>query len=566
MSGARDYAAIARRYATAVVAGREPACQWVRLACRRHLDDLRRERDRRFAYRFDRGRAAKVCRFVELLPHIKGPKAGQPLVLEPWQVFVVAVVFGWLVKATGRRRFRRAYIEVPRGNGKSALTSPIGLYLLAADGESGAEVYSAATTRDQARIVFQMAREMVRRSPDLRDALGVQVHAQAITVLSEASKFEALSADAHTLDGLNVHGGLIDELHAHRTREVYDVIETGCGKREQPLLWVITTAGSNQRGICYEVRSYVQKVLAGTVQDDAQFGVIYTIDEGDDWREEAIWRKANPNWGVSVQPDHVAQLAAKAMQLPSATANFLTKHLDVWVNADLQWLPPGAWAACADRGLSAEQFAGAPCVIGLDLASKTDVAAALRLFRDDWVGDDQPSYTVFARFYLPEARIEQDGTGMYRGWRDSGWLVETPGDVIDFTTIEEHLLDDSRLHEVREIAYDPWQATQLAQRLQAQGALAVEFRNTVGNFSPAMKELEALTRARRIRHDGNPVLEWMFSNVVCHYDAKENVYPRKERPENKIDGVVALITALGRWMAQPAPARSVYEERGFFEV
>ena len=240
-----------------------------------------------------------------------------PIHLEPWQVFVLTTVFGW-IKPDGKRRFRRSFVEIPRGNAKSTISSALALYMLAADGEGGSEVYSLATTRDQARIVFGDAQTMARQSAGFRNRFGVTVGAHNIHVLKTSSKFEALSAEGSTLDGLNIHFGCIDELHAHKTRTVYDVVETGTGKRDNSLLWVITTAGSNRAGICYEVRTFVTKLLDGMFEDDSQFGIIYGLDNGDDWVTEASLIKANSNWGVSVRPEVLLPLQAKAMQLPSA--------------------------------------------------------------------------------------------------------------------------------------------------------------------------------------------------------------------------------------------------------
>ena len=268
---AESYTTIARRYAEAVVADEIPACKWVQLACQRQLNDLARFKGNSSPYRFNPvlnrdGRsfypADNLCALIERLQHVKGPLAGQPIHLEPWQVFILTTVFGW-VKPDGKRRFRRSYIEVPRGNAKSTLSSAVGLYMLAADGEGGAEVYSLATTRDQARIVFGDAQTMARKSPGFRSRFGVAVGAHNMHVLATGSKFEALSAEGSTLDGLNIHFGCVDELHAHKTRTVYDVVETGTGKRDNSLLWVITTAGSNRAGICYESRTFVARLLEG---------------------------------------------------------------------------------------------------------------------------------------------------------------------------------------------------------------------------------------------------------------------------------------------------------------
>lgn len=546
----RDYCAIAQSYAKDVVAGRIPAGRFVQAACKRQIEDLKRWKAKSSPYQFDKAKAAKVCRFIELLPHIKGPKAGELIVLEPWQVFILTTVYGW-VKADGTRRFRRVYIEVPRGNGKSALSSGVGLYMLCADNEGGAEVYSFATTRDQAKIVFGDAQNMARRTTGLKAHFGVEVNAHNINVVRTASKFEALSAEGSTLDGLNTHFACVDELHAHKTRAVYDVVETSIGKRTQSLLWVITTAGSNRAGICYEVRSFVTKVLSGVAKDESQFGIVYGLDDGDDWTTEEALIKANPNWGISVMPEVLLPLQAKAMTMPSAANNFKTKHLNEWVNADTAWMDMRAWDACKDPTLDPELFTGEPAWVALDLASKVDIAAKVSLHVREI--DGKQHYFCFGQYYLPRDTVDRGENSQYQGWESMGLLTVTDGAVIDFGVIEDDLLADCSRFEVREVPYDPFQATQMSTRMAAQGVPMVEMRPTVLNFSEPMKQLEALVLQRRLHHNGDPVLAWMMSNVVAHMDAKDNIYPRKERPENKIDGVVALIMALGRAMANTKP-------------
>ena len=559
---ATQYTTVAGRYAEAVVAGEIPSCRWVRFACQRQLSNLARFKGKASPYRFNpklrdrEGRAFhpadNLCAFIERLPHVKGPLAGEPIKLEPWQVFILTTVFGW-VKPDGKRRFRRSYIEVPRGNAKSTLSSAVALYMLAADREGGAEVYSLATTRDQARIVFGDAQAMARKSPGFRSRFGVEVGAHNLHVLTSGSKFEALSAEGSTLDGLNIHFGCVDELHAHKTRTVYDVVETGTGKRDNSLLWVITTAGSNRAGICYEIRTFVNRLLEGLFEDDSQFGIIYGLDDADDWTSEAALIKANPNWGISVRREVLLPLQAKAMQMPSAANNFKTKHLNEWVNADTAWMDMRAWDACADASLSEQDFLGAPCFIGLDLASKVDIAAKAKVF------EREGRFHVFLSYYLPEAAVEDGRNSQYSGWARRGLLTVTPGNVTDFDQIEAELVADASRFEVREVPFDPFQATQLSSHLIAQGLPMVEMRPTVLNFSEPMKQLEALVLQRRLVHDGDPILAWMISNVVCHRDAKDNIYPRKEREENKIDGVVALIMALGRQMAHDSMSNTVID-------
>jgi phage terminase large subunit-like protein len=518
------------------VAGIIPACVYVQQACKRHLDDLEKTD---WAFEFDPVKGERVCQFGTLFTHIKGPLAGQFLTLDPWQCFILTAVFGWVWKHSGKRRFRRVYVEVPRGNGKTTISVLPALYCLAAEKEGGAEVYSAARIKDQAKIAFNLAQQMARKNPAFLRKLGVDVLAHRIVQQNSASFFEAVSSDADSLDGKNVHFGLIDELHAHRTREVYDAIETGAGKRDQAIVWAITTAGSDKTGICFEQRAYVLNILKGTAQDDSFFGIVYTVDDGDDWTSEATWRKANPNFGISVEAQNLASMCSKAMQSPASQAAFLTKHLNVWIQTDQALYDTRAWGNCADASLDIEDFRGKPCRIGVDLASKTDLAAVLLLF------EDEGRLVAFPRFYLPEAAIDETRNASYRGWHIEGHLIETPGDVTDFAMIEADLRSDLEKYDVLEIAFDPWQSAQMSTSLFNSGAPVVEFRQILSNFSEPTKELDALMRNGAIGHNANPILSWCIGNVVGHYDAKENVFPRKERPENKIDGAIALIMALG---------------------
>lgn len=420
----------------------------------------------------------------------------------------------------------------------SSLSSGVALYCLVADREPGAEVYSFATTRDQAKIVFGDAKVMAEHNAPLRNQFGLQVLANALYVPTTNSTFQAKSAEGSTLDGLNTHLAVIDELHAHKTRAVYDVVETSLGKRRSSLLWCITTAGFDTSGICYEVRTMSTKVLEGTVSDETQFAIIYTIDEGDDWTTLDALEKANPNWGVSVRPEMITSLLKKAKALPSAINNFLTKHLNVWCSASSAWMDMPAWDA---NEVDAERsfYEGMPCYIGLDIGAKNDVTAKVLLFP---YGN---GYMTFADFYLPEATVERSTNSQYRGWVEEGWITQSGGAMTDLSRIEEDIREDLSRYDVKGIAFDPWNALQLATSLSADGAPMIEYRNTVQNFSDPMKSLEALTQDKRISHDGNPVLRWMMSNVVAKLDAKDNIFPRKERYENKIDGVVALIMALG---------------------
>lgn len=534
----RDFLAIARDYRSSVATGKVKACKWVKLACKRQDDDLKRYA-RSGSYVWNETEAARICHFIELLTHTKGELAGQRVVLEPWQVFILTTVFGWRRRADGGRRFRRVYIEVPRGSGKSTLSSGVALYCLVADREPGAEVYSFATTRDQAKIVFGDAKVMAEHNEALKKKFGLEVLANSLYVPSTNSTFQAKSAEGSTLDGLNTHLAVVDELHAHKTRAVYDVVETSLGKRRSSLLWCITTAGFDTSGICYEVRTMCTKVLEKTTDDETQFAIIYTIDEGDDWSSMESLEKANPNWGVSVRPEVITSLLQKAKALPSAVNNFKTKHLDVWCSASAAWMDIDAWNRCESAGLDLSDYEGRPCFIGLDIGAKSDITAKVRLFPDG------NSFAVFAEYYLPEAAIEKATNSQYSGWVAQELITATPGAMTNLAVVEDGIREDLSRFDVKAISYDPWNALALATSLSENGAPMVEYRNTVQMVSAPMKTLEALILDGRIRHTGDPVMRWMMSNVVAKLDAKDNIFPRKERYENKIDGVVALIYAIG---------------------
>lgn len=551
-----NYFEIAKKYANDVVQGRLPACDLVKKACQRQLNDLIRYGDGH-KFIFDSASGDRICWFIEHLTHVKGELAGKEIRLEPWQVFILHTVFSWKTPA-GTRRFRRVYIEVPRGNGKSSLSSGVALFCLCADREPGAEVYSFATTRDQAKIVFGDAKEMAKQNSKLRSAFNLQTLANALYVPKTNSYFQAKSAEGSTLDGLNTHLAVIDELHAHKTRAVYDVVETSLGKRRNSLMWVITTAGFDTAGVCYEVRSFVQQVLNKEVEDESQFGIIYGLDEGDDWTSEVALQKANPNWGVSARPEIIKSLQSKAIARPSAANNFKTKHLDVWCSAASSWMDMVAWNSC-EGGISLEDFEGCECYMGLDLGAKNDLTAKVLVFpREDESG--RRIYYVFGQYYAPRTALLKSGNSQYDGWETLGYLRVSDGAVTDFDQIEEEILEDCQRFQVTAVAYDPWQATQLAGRLSDKDIPMVEYRNTVQNMSDPMKWLEALVQDRRIAHDGDPALAWMIGNVVAKRDFKDNIFPRKEVYENKIDGAVALIMALG--MCVNEETAGAFEEYG----
>ena len=557
-------------YIHAIQDGTINSCHWVRRAVARQQENLtlsgevdaigRPVYDR---WCFDYVRAEKICRFLGLLPHIKGRKwAGTTIELELWQLFLLGTVFGW-VDEDGMRRFKTAYIEVARKNGKSFISSGVGLYCLAADGEPGAEVYSAAITRDQAGIIFRDSQRIVQKTPGLRKRWGIETNAHSIYIAGNASSFKALSRDqGGNHDGLNVHCALIDEVHGHKDRGIWDVLDSATGARDQPLIWAVTTAGFDRSGIGYEQNKYSRDILDNVLEDDEYFGIVYTLDKDDDPFDENNWIKANPNLDVSAGSEDIRRTARKAAQVPSALNGFLTKRLCVWVNASVAWMDMQKWDDCADPNLSLEDFAEEKSVDALDLASKKDLAARIRIFKRQ-EADEKPHFYIFATFYLPELAIDESVNASYEGWVEEGYIIATDGNVTDYLMIRDDIVDDKRT--VSEVAYDPFQATMLVNSLQVEGFEVTEYGNTVMNMSEPMKEFEAAVLEGRIHHTGNPVLSWCVANVVAKEDAKENIFPRKEKANNKIDGAVALIMGLGRHMnieEEEAEETSIYEKRG----
>jgi len=550
-------------YANQVALDEVPTCGLVKAAVSRFFRDRHMDGQR---YYMDWEAADRVMRFVQMMPHIKGPQAGENIYLTGWQKFIYLNIFGWMRVSDGARRFRKAYTEVPRGNGKSTMVAPAGLYMLTADNEAGAEIYSGAVSRDQAQIVFNVAKAMAKKRQHFLNRAGVFTHAHTISQDDTNSVFKAISSDASSLDGLNVHLTILDELARHKSREVHDVMETATGKRTQPLIWMITTAGPDQGGIGFEVHDYAKKVLEGVITDDSFFAIIYTIDPGDDWTQKDTWIKANPNWGYSVVPDTIEQLAQRAIQIPSFQNSFRMKHLNEWTNASEGWMDSLVWSKQA-LPCDEDDFTGEECMMALDLASKVDIAARILLFRrpnDLEVSAKHPyKYFIIPKLYVPEGAITKNRNNNYLGWSLGGHLTVTPGEVIDFEIIEEDIENDCKKFLVKEVPFDPWQATQLAQRLMGKGVPMIEFPATVRNFSEPMKEFEALARQGLLFHNNNPVYNWMISNVVVKTDRKENIFPRKEREENKIDGPVATIMALARWLfaIETPQESSVYENK-----
>lgn len=529
-------------YAQAVVAGTEPAGELLHAACTRHLRDLERAAAGG-PFVFDQAAAARVFSFFSALPHYKGEWAGTPMRLQPFQQFIVGSLFGWRARDTGLRRFRQSYLEQPRGQGKSTIAAGVALYLAFFDTprEPGAEVYCAATHRAQAKITWEAARQMV-----LRSALRGRIKARVSNLheLATASKLEPLGADADSLDGLRPNGVVLDEIHAMKSSAMIDVMTTATGTRRQPMVFEITTAGVGRVGVCWDHHEYTSKVVRGIVDDDRWFGVVIGADPEDDWRDPAIWRKANPNLGVSVKLDDLAHKCQQAQHIVTSEPEFRRLHLGQWVQQAERYLPMAAWdaeanAAPIDRAALRRQ----PCVIGMDISSKFDLTAVVAIFAKPDGGT-----VVLPTFFAPESIVEQSRRALVPldAWRRQGYLRITPGDVIDQEAIKAEILALSKEFAVREVAFDAWNATQVAVDLSAHGLDVVEVRQGFKTMSEPTKELAALTAQGKLQHGGHPVMRWMADNLVVRQDQNGNVAPDKAKASEKIDGMVALIMALSR--------------------
>lgn len=539
-------------YARDIVTGKRLANKYVIEAAQRFINDLSKSKKKDYPYIFNEAKAWRIIYFIEHLPHIKGKWARkkETIKLEPWQKFILGNVFGWIHKKTGLRRFRTSYCEIPRKNAKSTISAGVAIYMLGMDGEAGAEVYSAATKRDQARIVFDDSLAMVRKTPLLTKRYGIDAKAHTIIQIMSGSKYLPLSSDTSGLEGLNIHFCAVDELHAHKSRAVYDVIETATGARDQPLIWNITTAGSNKTGVCYELRNYVTKVLGGFIEDDSFFGVIYAMDDDDDWLDPRTWEKANPNFGVSVSVDDLERKAKKASTTPAAQGNFLTKHLNRWINADSPWMDMIAWDLCKDETIEMDHFKDCPCWLGLDLANRVDPAALVLVFQKE------ERLITLQKFYMPEDTIHAKAATVgshFAGWAKEGYIHAIPGPVIDQDTIEYDILEINEHFDLREAVFDPWQAQQLIRNCHNAGVNTIELRPGVKAFSEPMKHLEGIIKQRRIVHSDNPCMNWMMSNVVAHINAKDEIYPNKPDNASKIDGVIGLLMCINRILADEGP-------------
>jgi phage terminase large subunit-like protein len=538
----------AKQYIKDVASGKLTACRYVRLAVGRHLADLERSKDPSWPYRFDEGKAIRSIKFAQLLKHSKGKwaKRKESLRLEGWQQFIKWCVHGWVRKDTGTRRFRKAYVEVPRKNGKTTLAASDVLDLFFLDGEEGAEIYTAATKRDQAKLCWAEVASMIRKQPALRERVDILNNTSTIRLKGTLSVIKALGADSNTEDGLNPLMGVIDEYHAHKTADMVNVLESGMGSRAEPFIEIITTAGTNQHGPCYqEERTLAVNTLEGGGPEDF-FCIIFTLDEGDDWTDPSVWGKANPNLGVSVYEEYLASRVNLALASPRKQNDVKTKNFNIWCSAQTAWIPHDTWDACGGD-VDTQALAGRPCTAGLDLANSVDLSAVALVFPPR---DMETDYQILVRYYMPEDVVDEKTRTdkvPYALWVEQGWITATPGNIIDQDFIEADLRAVFDLYDCERTAYDPWNASQIVTHLRAEGMTMVPMRQGYATLSPISKSFETLLLSKRIRHGRNPVLAWNMACTSVKEDENGNIRPVKpERGSGmRIDGILATIMALG---------------------
>lgn len=528
---------IVEKYISDVLTGKILACKHVKNACKRF--NLDRERADLV---FSESHYEHCVKVIEHLKHTQGEKEGQNFILEPWQHFIVANIFGFY-KSNGKRRYTRAYVELPRKNGKSTFAAAIMLYGLLFDGEKGAQVYSAATKLKQAAIVYEEAYRMVMGN---RQLFGNNCKAyNSINhryIKSDNNFFSPLEWNPKTMDGLNTHFCCVDEYHAHTTDEMYNVMRNSMGARENPLLFTITTAGFNKESPCYKHRKYCTKVLDGSISDDSLFAIIYTLDENDNWQDPKNWQKANPNWGISVNPRILEEGLSEAKEMPHKEVEFKTKLLNVWTDSASTWISDELWNSCGTD----ENLAIGECFGGLDLATVSDFCAYSLFFPD----------TKYCKtfYFIPEdslnKRNDQAGESI-REWVLTKHIIATPGNVTDYDYIRQKINDLALLYgKPQDIAFDPYNSSQLVIQLQDDGFKMYKYRQGFISMSKGTKELERLITGKEFKHDNNPVCRWMMSNILIVQDAAGNIKIDKRSSNDKVDGPVSKVMAIGTWIEE----------------
>lgn len=511
---------------------------------------------------YDKARADYVVSFIECLCHTKGRWAGKPFILMPWQERIIRDVFG-IIKPDGHRQFSTAYIEIPKKNGKSELAAAIALYLLFGDGEASPEVYGAAADRAQASIVMDVASQMVRLTPALERRSKILTANKRIACRTNNGFYQVLSAEVGTKHGLNVSGLVLDEVHAQPNRKLYDVLTKGSGDaREQPLYFLITTAGTDTNSICYELHQKAEDIIEGRKNDPTFYPVIYGAGMDEDWTDPKVWKKANPSLGETITMDKVRAACESAKQNPGEENSFRQLRLNQWVKQAVRWMPMDKWDACAFPA-DPEDLEGRVCYGGLDLSSTTDLTSFCLVFPPE--EDDEPYY-ILPYFWLPEdtltLRVNRDHVP-YDVWERQGYIQTTEGNVVHYAFIEKFIEKLGEKYNIREIAFDRWGAVQMVQNLEGMGFTVVPMGQGFASISPPTKELMKLTLERKLAHGGHPVLRWNMDNIFIRTDPAGNIKADKAKSTEKIDGAIACIMALDRAIrCGNDTSESVYDTRG----
>jgi phage terminase large subunit-like protein len=564
----KDYVSIAKEYAQGAIKdkGHKRHGRWIRLAAQRFIDDLSRAKKKECLFEFIDYHANNACDFIEKLPHVEGKWATDTIVLHPAQCFFIVQLFGFRSKANGKRRFTSALYATARKSGKSTISAGILKYCMCCENEPGAQIISAATTFPQAAIIFNIAKRMVEKTQDLREAFGLEVWAKAITRYETGSSFKPIHAKASTQDGLNPSHTALDEIHAHKTPDLLNVLTSAAGARDNPLWLYTTTEGYTSPGPWGELRDFSKKLLLGVFGNDADhfLALFWAVDDedknagikADDDFDESAWVKANPL--IESNPyllPAIRKEAVEAKQMPSKLAEFKIKRLNRQAATAGGWIDLIRWRLCSGP-VALELLKDVPCWGGLDLASTTDLTA-LRLI---WAVDGL--YYTHGWRWCPEESIKfrtERGTVPYAAWVSTGLIKQTPGNVTDYDVVEKDIKDIYERFNVQNIAYDRWNATELANKLTSENIPLVEFIQGTKSYHPAMKKLEEIYISEKLFHGGDPVLNWCASNTVSRMDVNMNMAPDKKKSADKIDDMTALLMATGIMIGNEAPVKSAYE-------
>lgn len=510
---------------------------------------------------YDKAKADRAVTFIENLCHTKGKWAGTRFWLLPWQEQLIRDIFG-IVKPDGNRQFRTAFVEICKKVGKSELAAAVALYLLYADNEPSAEVYGAAADRQQASIVFDVAKQMVEMSPALMKRSKLMAATKRIVNYGNAGYYQVLSAEVGGKHGFSVSGLVFDEIHTQPNRQLYDVLTKGSSDaRQNPLHFIITTAGNDRHSIAYELHTKAVDVLEGRRVDPTFYPVVYGLKDDEDWEDEANWYKVNPSLGYTVDIERLRDAYREAKQNPADEITFKWLRMNMWVNSTTAWIPDAVYMK-GNEPIDMDSLLGRDCYAGLDLSSTGDITALVLMFPPR---DEDEKYIVLPFFWVPEETIPRRvraNSVPYDVWEKQGYILATEGNVIHYDFIEHFIYDLAEKFHILEIAVDRWNATQMIQNLEGEGFTIVPFGQGFSSMSAPTKEFYRLLMEGRVAHGGNPVLRWMAGNVVIDTDPAGNIKVTKAKSKEKIDGIVAAIMALDRCIRQENQSGSVYDERG----